>query len=541
MRLACFFREETQMINYDQPNLENQTDRQYISRSGYYFNYNDTVWCLGKDKDLTLDWLPLFLEEKLIFSCKKSFLYFAEHHAPSYCVLLAYNLRLFFEFCLKNDKKKINIITGTHILNYFSFLDKKEKYKLGHALPLIKKWLELGYEGVSEDIEDACNMIRIKGPEAGKAVKTLCPYKGPLSDLEYENYFGALASAFEAGNISLQDMFLSKLFLATGRRPAQISHLKIKDYLGVSTIDGQSFHIIRVPMVKQRTQWRVKFNDCALSIETGMIAEKYIENLKSEIKCIASLNNNILEEIPLFPDWKVLRNQIDRNDHLALHHALSADICHASPANLGKKVEEISKSLEILSERTGEILKVTPIRIRRTLATRAAREGYGILVIAKLLDHADTQNAHIYTENTPEHLTNIDKAMAMQLGPISQAFAGTLVVDETKAKRGNDLSSRIRSPVSSDGVGTCGNHSFCSALAPIACYTCIHFQPWLEGPHEEILDNLLKKRSSIIKRTQDKTIASVNDRTIFAISEVITLCKNKKNLTSKMLEEGGNV
>lgn len=86
--------------------------------------------------------------------------------------------------------------------------------------------------------------------------------------------------------------------------------------------------------------------------------------------------------------------------------------------------------------------------------------GMIVLIIARLLDHADTQSAHVYTENTPEHLTSIDKAMAMQLAPIAQAFAGKLVIHEKYAKRGSELSSRIKSRDSGDGVGTCGTHSF---------------------------------------------------------------------------------
>ncbi|MBD1225056.1 hypothetical protein IDM32_04580 [Acinetobacter seifertii] len=51
-------------------------------------------------------------------------------------------------------------------------------------------------------------------------------------------------------------MVIAKLFLATGRRPIQIANLKVKDFVGVTVIDGNKFDLLRVPKVKQRDIWR---------------------------------------------------------------------------------------------------------------------------------------------------------------------------------------------------------------------------------------------------------------------------------------------
>ncbi len=232
--------------------------------------------------------------------------------------------------------------------------------------------------------------------------------------------------------------------------------------------------------------------------------------------------------LPLFPSWEKIDIHIKENGCSSVNEYLETDLFHATADHLRDILNKVVSHIGLVSERTGEPIKIFPLRLRRTLASRAAREGYGLLIIARLLDHADTQSAHIYTENTPEHLTSLDKALAMQLAPIAQAFAGTLVIHEKYANRGNEISSRIMNRDTGEGVGTCGTHSFCSALAPIACYTCYHFQPWLDGPHEAILESLIAKRKEILARTQDKTIASVNDRTIFAVSQVVELCNERK-------------
>lgn len=157
-------------------------------------------------------------------------------------------------------------------------------------------------------------------------------------------------------------------------------------------------------------------------------------------------------------------------------------------------------------------------------------EGHGELIIAELLDHTDTQNVGVYIEARPEIVERIDRAMAMHLAPMAQAFAGMIIEDESQATRVGDPSSRVCDPRFSPSMkpmGSCGKHGFCGFLAPIACYTCVNFQPWLDGPHDVVLDYLLAERDRLTMRT-DLRIASVNDRTILAVAEVVRLCEVRR-------------
>ena len=43
----------------------------------------------------------------------------------------------------------------------------------------------------------------------------------------------------------------------------------------------------------------------------------------------------------------------------------------------------------------------------------------------------------------PAILERIDRAIALQMAPLAQAFAGVLIRDESQARRGNDPTSRI--------------------------------------------------------------------------------------------------
>jgi hypothetical protein len=77
-------------------------------------------------------------------------------------------------------------------------------------------------------------------------------------------------------------------------------------------------------------------------------------------------------------------------------------------------------------------------------------------------------------------------------------------------------------------MGNCGEHGFCGLLAPIACYTCRSFQPWLDGPHDAVLEHLICERERLLAGS-DVRIASINDRTILAVAEVIRRCDEIRN------------
>jgi hypothetical protein len=161
------------------------------------------------------------------------------------------------------------------------------------------------------------------------------------------------------------------------------------------------------------------------------------------------------------------------------------------------------------------------------VGTRAAEEGHGELVIAELLDHTDTQNVGVYVQATPEIVKRIDKAVALHMAPLAQAFAGVIISDESEATRKNDPTSRICDPKldsSMKPMGSCGQYGFCASLAPIACYTCRSFEPWLDGPHEAVLNHLMAERDRLMAGS-DARIASINDRTILAVAEVVRRCE----------------
>ena len=94
--------------------------------------------------------------------------------------------------------------------------------------------------------------------------------------------------------------------------------------------------------------------------------------------------------------------------------------------------------------------------------------------------------------------------------------------EEHSTHKGAPGSRIIDFRVSKDPVGSCGGKGQgCEFNKPVACYTCFKFEPWLDAPHEKVLQRLTKERSSF---SSDDRMAAVNDDAILAVRQVMAEC-----------------
>jgi len=338
------------------------------------------------------------------------------------------------------------------------------------------------------------------------------PLEGPLTDVERSAVQAALNDAFAAGKLPLDDYLLVWLCLLLGQRNIQFAMLKVCDIREIAKNDGSIEYVLRVPRVKQESAEtrREQFKERLIAPSIGKMLMAYANSVRAQFEDEAEFSDDS-SQAPLFP-----QRGTTRSDRPGFHY-------HVSPHEVGGRVTSIFEALQVYSERTGEPIKVTSKRLRHTVATSAAREGHGELIIAELLDHSDTQNVGVYVKATPEIVERIDRAVALRIAPLAHAFAGTVIRNESEAIRGDDPTSRIVDPRFDEKMkpmGNCGRNGSCGFLAPISCYTCKSFQAWVEGPHETVLAYLIAERERLVVEA-DARIATVNDRTILAVAEVV--------------------
>lgn len=481
-------------------------------REGHRFDPRQDTWVL---RELTLEVTLRFdemayLGDDFKIAFKAALVWYAQNRSVGTVKLVHNDCRKLFLHKAENTGMPIVELASVDILNYKAHLGRVREYRLGAITGFLKRWHGLGYAGVTKDAVELLKQLRLKNNLKGVAVATMDPMEGPFTALEHEALQHALNGAFARNEVTLAQYVLCWLFIALGLRPTQYARLKVCDIVQLLAKDGSSTYSVRMPRAKQRGSRRGQFRDRLLTPQIGKLVFEHARQVKSW--CTGLIDDPT--QAPLFPDKRIAPES-------------NADACHLVDTEVGRILTAVLDRLNVISERTGEPLKIHAKRFRQTIGTRAAEEGHGELVIAELLDHSDTQSVDVYVQSTPAIVERIDRAVAMQLAPLAQAFAGKFIIGPTEASRHDGATSRIRAPAITgtfDAISSCGKLGFCGFLKPVACYTCNSFEPWLDGPHEQVLEHLLAERERL-REACDARIASINDRVILAVAEVIQCCE----------------
>lgn len=487
---------------------------------GFEFDPRPDMWRIpspGGRLPLNFSELYRYFTPDLVLSTKCALAHIISVQSVGHAYSILSRLGAFARFIVPNpgDTMAVDRIRAVDILNYRAALNPQNEWYLSVLRIFFTKWHELGYPGIDNDVLALFKDLRLKRNRKGAAVRMMDPCDGPFTDIELQSLHDKLNDAFAVGEITVRQFVLGWLYFSFGARSVQIAALKIKDFSLQRASDGTWSYLLSIPRAKQHGKLiREEFKVRPLIPEIGEVLRAWTEYVKDHYK--AHINDGIgLDELPIFPKWRAFN--APGFDH------------HATGNELAIEIKTTFKNLPVTSERTGLQIKTNARRFRYTIGTRAAAEGRGELVIAEILDHSDTQSVGVYVESTPRIVDRIDKAVALQLAPLAQAFSGIVVLDQSEATRGDEPASHIRLDGGIEsGVGTCGKFGFCGGLAPIACYTCRNFQAWLDGPHERVLDFLLSERARLIREIGDHRIASANDRTIYAVAEVVRQCNEIK-------------
>lgn len=481
------------------------------TKGGVVFNPQVDLWAYRDGlANIRLDFSRLPATKELLHSLKATLIWYAENRSATYLDSVFKEFSSFLENLYDVVGDPLSVITGTDVLNQRAFL----RYNMKQVASLLRKWANLRHPGVSKDVISVLDQIRTKGFPTGVAVMTLDPVIGPFTPIEQTGIQDALNHAYSVGQVTEENFLLAWLFIALGSRPIQLAALKVCDLSRTVSADGTEIYVIQVPRAKQQNASpRAAFKARPLVSQIGKPLYSYAQRVKSRFAGFLIDP----DQAPMFPVQKPE----------ASTHIEGWAKFHRTPSTMGKMLKAALDTLQVTSERTGEPINIAPVRFRRTFGTNAAQEGHGVLVIAELLDHSGTESAAIYVAATPELAGRIEKATALHMAPLAQAFRGHLIKGESEATHRTDPRSRIidlRIDRSATPMGSCGDNSFCDFTAPIACYSCKSFEPWLDGPHEAVLDYLLSERA----RAPDSRIGAVNDRTILAVAQVVHLCRVAK-------------
>ncbi|WP_449226520.1 site-specific integrase [Azospirillum argentinense] len=477
------------------------------TRDGWRFRPQDPLWTINTirvRRHLYFDGIP-GITELVRDAMKGVVLWYLTNQAPSTGFAVYENLLQFARWHAETGSGDIERVNAAMLMSYYANLKAQERPWLMQDIrwPLLK-WAGLRYPGLSDDVATYLIEVCIPTAPKGVAVATWDPVKGQFTDVELEALQASLNDRYAAGATDLQGFLVTWVFMLLGARPAQLALMKVCDVIVPSGKDDG--YVLRVPRAKQPGQVdRDELKDRPIIPEVGALLVKHADNVRQAYV-------GVLPEptkAPLFPD--PTRTEAPKGFEF-----------HPTTDRLRDWLRAAFGTTPPCSERTGEPMAISPIRFRRTKGTLAAREGYGKLVIAEILDHTDTQNVEVYTAATPEALERVDKALAFWLAPMARAFRGE-IIDRTGPEAA-EAPRQVLAPKFDPTfrpIGSCVKCGSCGLPVPIACYTCISFRPFKDAPHERVQEYVIAERNRL---AADVRIASILDRTLLAVTQVIADC-----------------
>jgi hypothetical protein len=384
-----------------------------------------------------------------------------------------------------------------------------------------------GMDGFDEEVATELDRLVITGVPGGQAVLSLDVDSGPLTQFEVQHVLAKLRGAIHDGGVPVTDLGLAWLLVCFGTNSKNVRLLREEDLSRHVASDGTEIFEIRIPRIKKRaSKERAAFRTRTLEPEIGHLLMNVISaNLEAhpphKNTYVAKSGTRAQYARPLFRTREIRTELLDT--------PFEEEAFRMRDVEPTQALKRIVTALG-LKNREGGRLDLYPRRLRYTLAKRMVGNGASPREVADALDHSTTDHVMVYFNAGFELIKKIDRTIGPVLLPHAQAFMGRVVRGPEDAERGEDPASLIAmvSPTmeSLRKLGTCGEHGECSLYAPIACYTCRVFQPWLEADHRALLDSLIATRDARLERGADSKWTQVNDRTIQAIMEVADRCDN---------------
>lgn len=407
--------------------------------------------------------------------------------------------------------------------------------RIGHYSSAFTRWYEfcvrVGMPGFDEDVAADLSDLVFPDPIKGRAVLSEDPDEGPIPKIEFEGLLARLNAATdillastsgEVDGLDLEEIAFTWLLVCYGTNPKNLRYLDEGDIRMVPQPGGVPLHEIKIPRIKKRLKGeRIEFRTRELPADIYKLLDRL---RKRNRKDAPQRDDRPGCARPLFrrkqPNPDLIGTKFEK------------DVWRQNSAWPRSVVGRIADLLAI-PKVGGGIVSLHPRRFRYTFATRLVANGLSSAMVADALDHSDTSHVLVYFNMRGEVVRRLDKALALSLAPVAQAFMGVAINDESEAARGGDPTSRIhhhsKTMEQLDTVGNCGKYGFCNLYAPVACYTCRFFQPLLGAPHVRVLEELDTLRSQRHAAGLPPKIVQIHDLTMLAVGQVILACEDRNN------------
>lgn len=384
-------------------------------------------------------------------------------------------------------------------------LDKMRARGPAWKFAVVRQWYrwcaDQSLPGFCEEVTAQLNQIKLPYLKAGVAVMTRDPRSGPLDEQEH----WLLRQAIKAGEGDLIVRVCVMLVLETGARPAQLVLLEEQDFQVYRAPSGESFYSLDIPRLKQRTVNGYEKKRRRISPDLGVLIEELVAQ-------------NHRQHGDRGPRMALLCTT--KNLHLRrIAEPLQAQYAlHLASRSFSYHVEHYTVTASIISPRTGKLLRLCPLRLRYTFGTRHTEQGTPARLLAELLDHTHQMSSLYYVKSRSNMVDRLNQA----LGENPQ-FTGMILrfLGRVEPRTGAESPASIipgATPTLKNlgGIGFCGADYLCRLYPPLSCYVCPKFVAWVDGPHQQMLDELRAQVRALRQRS-----GNPSDRIPHQLTEVM--------------------
>jgi integrase len=399
-------------------------------------------------------------------------------------------------------------------------------------------WHRLGYPGVDAETMDVIEALKRPSVRGRSRVTSDDQTEGWYTTQEYDDLVDIYWTDYESGKLPLRDTAMLLLNAQFGRRGVQLSSLKICDFEHEGSREGISGKRIVFPGAKDRSaeEWfrGSKPDVHPIGDELWDLCQLQIANSIGAFEKVfgREASESVIKQIPFI--MKTFRGKALRamqTPEFSVKDRLATSYFHLSAGTISNILSR-EDGTRVFSVRTGEPLREFGYRMRHTRARQLARLGVPRLTLQYWLGHEKENSLAWYYNDPAEDARQLNEQVQSILAPLAQAFSGAIRDKEADATRGNDPSSRVELD-GRQALGSCGEHGYCSASVPIPCYRCSKFEPWVDGPHDEVLIRLIERQEEesnvhIPSKARRILVPLQLGRDIEAVKLVIRLCDARK-------------
>ncbi len=386
----------------------------------------------------------------------------------------------------------------------------------------LNAWSDGEYPGLEEGLMNHVSRIFIaRGSQSGRAVRELCPVRGPFTHPEDGAFILWLHESYADGALPMHVYAILLVLVEFGVRPVELAALRAGD---VIEADADRSYQLRMPIAKGMRDYRLSFRTLELPADLyGLLKRVIAENqaLVSEAWGQA-LSPRISKHLPLFVGQRLLgAGNVEAFEHRIGKTPQTFDI------KVTDHIGHWLKRCPVTTSRLGgDLMPISLYRFRRTAATRLAEAGAGDELIATVLGHANTKSAKVYTAHTYEDQEACDAIMVRAWDPVLNIMADRLL--------DAPIPGQAKIHVTKDEpVGNCAQ--LCGG-GIFNCYSCPKFRPFIDAPHEKALAEAESERQRRIAQGLRGPEVDSLDLPIAVIKETMRLCREQKNWVGKSWE-----